>query len=79
MYGLTGVPPEIVKAAKAQAEELWSALDMSDSVDLSLVKPRVIQTLVLAYCHGALVVAQAGVETLNRAQRRAKGDRRPIN
>lgn len=35
--------------------------------------------LVLAYCHGALLVTEAGIEILNRAQRRAKGGRRPLN
>jgi hypothetical protein len=80
----TGEPPEITRAAEAEAEKLWAAIagTVPDSVDLTLVKPHVIQALRNAFSRGALLVSETGIETiekLNRAQRRAKGQRGPIN
>lgn len=74
---IPGVPPEVAKEAEAVAEALWKILaeDMPDAVDLSVVKPRVMTALVLAFCQGALVVTQRGVETLAQIQRGARVSR----
>jgi hypothetical protein len=75
-----GVPPEIVQAAEAEAERLLKAIekDMPDSVDLTLVKPRVMQALVLAFCRGTLLFVDRAIDEVKRISDDLP-PRRPIN
>lgn len=79
MAGPVGVPPEIRRAAEAEADALWAAIekDMPDSVDLSLVKPHVTGALLIAFSQGALLVSRRGVEALQQIS--DKKPRQPRN
>jgi hypothetical protein len=75
---IPGGPPEVTKAGRDEAEALWAALenDMPDSFDLNVVKPRVMEALFLAFCRGALLISQRGMDVLKLIDEEA---RKPIN